>query len=92
MTTDLRLARKFRLTDHLSLELMAEAFNTFNRNNQRVDISDDGFGNSAADFVQQDSVVDARHYPAQYRLLNGFLTPTNAYSPRQIQFAIRLYY
>jgi outer membrane receptor protein involved in Fe transport len=91
-TTDFRFGRKFRLSNYLALELMAEAYNVFNRDNQRVDITDDGFGNSAANFAQYDSVIDARHYPAQYRTLNGFLVPTNAYAPRQLQFALRLYY
>lgn len=91
-TTDLRLSRRFKLSNYLAIELMAEAFNTFNRDNKRVDVTDDGFSNSAASFVQYDTVVNARHYPAQYRVLNGFLVPTNAYAPRQIQFAVRLYY
>ncbi len=92
MTTDVRFGRTFKLSEYLKLELMAEMFNAFNRDNKRLDISDDGFGGSAADFVQQDTVINARHYPAQYRTLNGFLVPTNSYAPRQIQFAIRLYY
>lgn len=91
-TTDLRLGRMFKLTKELKLELLAEAFNAFNRDNKRVDIGDDGFSNSAASFVQQDTVIDSKHYPAQYRFLNGFLVPTNAYAPRQIQFALRIYY
>jgi hypothetical protein len=76
----------------LKLELLAEAFNVFNRNNKRVDVTDDGFGNSAASFLPYDSVLNAKHYPAQYRVLNGFLAPTNTCAPRQIQFAMRLYY
>ena len=91
-TTDFRFGRTFKLSDHLRLELMAEAFNVFNRDNKRVDVTDDGFGNSAASFVPYDAVVNAKHYPAQYRVLNGFMVPTNAYAPRQIQFAMRLYY
>jgi hypothetical protein len=91
-TTDLRLSRRFKISNDIAIELMAEAFNSFNRDNKRVDITDDGFSNSAASFVQSDSVIDSKHYPAQYRLLNGFLVPTNSYAPRQLQFAIRLYY
>jgi len=91
-TTDFRLGRMFKLSNYLKLELMAEAFNAFNRDNKRVDIGDDGFSNSAATFVQQDTVLNAQHFPAQYRLLNGFMVPTSAYAPRQIQFAVRLYY
>ncbi|HET9695262.1 MAG TPA: hypothetical protein VFP40_00265, partial [Terriglobales bacterium] len=92
MTADLRVSRTFRLTEYLKLELMAEAFNVLNRDNKRVNSSDDGFDNSAATFVQQDAVVNATHFPAQYRLLNGFMRPTDSYAPRQLQFAIRLFY
>lgn len=92
MTADVRLARRFRWGGRLSLELMAEAFNAFNRDNKRLDITDDGFSNSAADFVNYDSVINSHHYPAQYRMLSGFLSPNNSYAPRQLQFAIRFYY
>lgn len=91
-TTDFHFGRTFNLSNHLKLELMAEAFNVFNRDNKRVDVTDDGFGNSAASFVPYDSVVNAKHYTAQYRVLNGFMVPTNTYAPRQMQFAMRLYY
>jgi hypothetical protein len=91
-TTDFRLSRRFKLSNQLAIELMAESFNVFNRDNKRVDMTDDGFGNSAASFVQSDTVINAKHYPAQYRTLNGFLVPTNAYAARRIQFALRFYY
>ena len=92
MTSDLRVTRVFHFGERTRLELMAEAFNVFNRENQRINTTDDGFDNSAASFVQQDSVVNSQHYPAQYRVLNGFLQPTDSYAPRQIQFALRFYY
>jgi hypothetical protein len=92
MTTDLRLSRTFRIHERVRLEWLCESFNLFNRDNQRLDITDDGFRNSAAQFVQQDSVVSSRHYPAQYRTMNGFMTPTSAFAPRQVQFALRLLY
>jgi hypothetical protein len=56
-TTDLRFGRTFKLSHEVKLEFMTEAFNAFNRDNKRVDVSDDGFSNSAASFVQQDTVV-----------------------------------
>jgi hypothetical protein len=88
----MRFGRTFKLAKSVRMELMAEGFNVFNRDNKRVEITDDGFGNSAANFVQQDTVINAKHYPAQYRLLNGFMVPTNAYAPRQVQLAVRFYY
>ncbi|MGH9580971.1 MAG: TonB-dependent receptor, partial [Terriglobales bacterium] len=48
MTVDLRLARRLPLRGRFKLEVLMEAFNTFNRANQRVDLSDDGFLSSAA--------------------------------------------
>jgi hypothetical protein len=92
MTTDVRVSRSFHLSKRLKLEAMAEAFNLFNRSNKRIDSSDDGFATSAGSFVQQDTVIASRHYPAQYRKLDGFLRPKSSYAPRQIQFALRLYF
>lgn len=89
-TTDLRLTRKLFITKRFRLELMGEAFNLFNRDNQRVEISDDGFLNSAGQFVYQEKIVGAAHYPAHYRTRYGFMTPTNAYAPRQVQLAAKL--
>ncbi len=89
-TVDLRLSRRLVLRKRLKLDLMVEAFNTFNRANKRVEISDDGFMNTAAHFVQRDSVVQGQTFPAQYRRQNSFLVPTDAYAPRQVQFAAKL--
>ncbi|HVZ61467.1 MAG TPA: TonB-dependent receptor [Terriglobales bacterium] len=89
-TTDLRLKRRFPLTGRLNLELLAESFNLFNQANKRLDITDDGFVNSAASFVSQQRTVSGIRYPAHYRRDNGFLVPTNAYAPRQVQFSARL--
>jgi len=72
--------------------LIAESFNLLNRDNQRLDITDNGFSTTAANFVQQSTTVNSRHYPAQYRVLNGFMVPTTSFAPRQIQFALRLLY
>ncbi|MGH8245473.1 MAG: TonB-dependent receptor domain-containing protein, partial [Gammaproteobacteria bacterium] len=89
-TVDLRLSRRILLRKKLKLDLMVEAFNTFNRANKRVEISDDGFLNTAARFVQVDRMVNGQVYPAQYRRQTDFLQPTDAYAPRQVQFAVRL--
>ncbi len=89
-TTDLRLTRKLKITKGLRLELQVESFNVFNRANQRVAISDDGYLNTAGQFVAIDKAVGAAHYPAHYRTNTGFMLPTSAYAPRQIQFAARM--
>lgn len=36
-TTDLRVARRLKIVKRLKLELLAESFNVFNRDNRRVD-------------------------------------------------------
>jgi len=89
-TTNLRLTRRFVLRDRYKLELLAESFNLLNRANRRVEISDDGFLNTAATFVQQDVTVGGKQYPASFRASRGFLSPTSAYAPRQVQFAVRM--
>lgn len=89
-TLDLRLSRTLGTIGRLKVEVLAESFNFLNRDNKRVSITDDGFQNLAATFVQEDTTVGGKKYPAQYRLSGGFLTPTSAYAPRQIQFAMKL--
>lgn len=89
-TTNLRITRAINPYGRIRVELVAESFNVLNRNNKRVDISDDGFGGTAASFVQRDVSVGGKRYPAQFRLSSGFITPTNAYAPRQIQVALKL--
>jgi len=69
---------------------MAESFNLFNLTNSRVQISDDGFYNSAGQFVAYTSRVGGKLYPGMYLINSKFLTPTNAYAPRPVQFAVRL--
>jgi hypothetical protein len=90
ITTDLRVARRFPLGDRFKLEVLVEAFNLMNRQNLRVDLSEDGFLNTAGQFVAIDKTVGFSHFPAHYRLSSGFLSPTNAYAPRQVQIALRL--
>ncbi len=89
-TTDLRLARQFYLGSRLKMELLVEAFNVFNRVNQRVTVTDDGFLNAAADFIPFDTTAGGSHYPGYYVKSSSFLQPTDAYAPRQVQFAMKL--
>ena len=90
MSTDLRLTRTIRCGDRIVWNLMAESFNLFNRLNPRDEISDDGFYNSAGEFVQYSTAVKGTVYPGMFLVNSNFLTPTNAYAPRQVQFAVRL--
>ena len=89
-TTDMRLSRLIKGTERWKVHVLVEAFNILNRDNQRVDVTDDGFLSSAADFVATDTLVSNHRYPAQFRLSGGFLRPNNAYAARQIQIALRV--
>lgn len=89
-TTDVRLSRGFPLGHRLKLELLAESFNLLNRENRRVSIGDDGFQNSAGQFVQLDKSIGINNFRSHYRKPTNFLRATNAYAPRQIQFAMKL--
>jgi hypothetical protein len=88
-TTDFRLTRNLHLGERLNVQLLAESFNTFNRTNAQVTISDDGYLNSAGQFVAYSTKVGMKVYPGQYLKSSNFLSPTNAYAPRQVQFSVR---
>ncbi len=92
LTTDMRITRDIKMGERVRLELIAESFNLFNRTNQRVDVSDDGFYNSAGQFVAYSTSVAGKQYAGQFQLNSQFLLPTNAYAPRQLQFSVRLNY
>ena len=91
-STDLRLTRNLKISGRAKLDLLAESFNVTNRSNKRVQISDDGFFNSAGQFVAYSTLIQAngKYYPGQYQINTTYLDPTNAYAPRQIQIALRL--
>lgn len=92
MTDDLRIARTFRVTKAMRLQLIAESFNLLNRDNQRLDINDAGFSTSAAMFVRTTRTINNTQHPAHFNLMNGFLKPTTSFAPRQVQFALRILY
>jgi hypothetical protein len=89
-TTDMRVTRIVKMSARLRLELVAESFNLTNRTNLRVNISDDGFYNSAGQFVAYSSKVAGKTYPGQFQINSKFLLPTSAYAPRQVQFSAKL--
>jgi len=89
-TTDLRIARTLKMSARVRLEILAESFNLTNRTNSRVNIADDGFYNSAGQFIAYSAKVKGKMYPGQFQLNSQFLLPTNAYAPRQVQFSLRL--
>ena len=86
---DLRLTRKIRVSECCRLELTAESFNLFNRDNRRYSLSDDGFMNSAGQFVGFDRKAGGRVYPAYYQQPTNFMKATSAYAPRLVQLGLR---
>jgi hypothetical protein len=53
-------------------------------------VTDDAFVHTAGQFVQLDKRIGSNYFPASYQKPTNFLQATNAYAPRQIQFALRL--
>ena len=88
-TIDVRLSKGFQLSERVRLTLLAESFNVTNRVNQRVDISDDGYLNSAGQFVAYSTKVGKSLYPGEFVKNSKFLIPTNSYAPRQVQFSLK---
>jgi hypothetical protein len=69
---------------------MAEAFNALNRDNRRVQITDDGFTSTATDFAQIDKTIGINHFPAYYRRPANLSAVTRAYAPDSIGVAFDL--
>jgi hypothetical protein len=89
-TADLRVTRRFRLSERCKLDFVAESFNLFNRDNQRVAITSNGLVASASTFVQSSVTDGITMYPGYYTLPGNFMKPNAAYAPRQIQLALKL--
>jgi hypothetical protein len=88
-TTDVRISKSFQLSERARLTLLAESFNVTNHVNQRVEITDDGFLNSAGQFVAYSTQVGKSLYPGEFVKNSRFLIPTNSYAPRQVQFSVK---
>jgi hypothetical protein len=88
-TTDMRVTRRLFVRDRMKLDLVVESFNLFNRDNLRVNLTDDSFQNTAGQFVYMDQKIGVNYYPAQYRVPANFTKATDAYAPRQIQLALK---
>jgi hypothetical protein len=87
---DLRMARKVSLGGRYHLELTAESFNLFNRDNMRLGLTDNGFYNSAGQFVKYTQQAGAAHYPAYFQQPTSFMRPAASFAPRQLQLSMRL--
>jgi hypothetical protein len=63
------------LSERVRLTLLAESFNVTNRVNQRVEITDDGFLNSAGQFVAYSTRVGKSLYAGEFLKNSSFLIP-----------------
>src|SRR5579872_304128 len=88
-TADLRVTRTIRFGDRYKLNLVAEAFNLTNRDNQRVAITSNGMVTTASTFVQSSVNANIAPYPGYYELPSNFMKPNAAYAPRQVQLAVK---
>jgi len=88
--TDFRVARRRPLGNRLKSEFVIETLNLFSRNNKRRMVRDQGFLNPAGQFLQGDKLLGINYFPGHYQRPANFLSATNAYAPRQIQFAFRI--
>jgi len=91
-TMDMRLGRKMDLGERCHLELTAESFNLFNRDNKSYDINDSGYYNLAGQFIKYTNypVSGGAPYPAYYQQPTSLMQPMRAFAPRQTQLSMRL--
>jgi hypothetical protein len=89
-SADLKMGRMMSLGEHYHLDLSAESFNLFNRDNQRLQITDNGFQGTAGQFVKYTQFVGNTFYPAYYQQPASLMKPASAFAPRQLQLSMRL--
>jgi len=87
---DLKLGRMMNLGERLNLELSGDSFNLFNRNNERLVVTDNGFQSTAGQFIKYAQYVGNTYYPAYYQQPTSLMKPTTSFAPRQMQFSVRL--
>jgi hypothetical protein len=87
---DLRVGRKINLGGRFHLELTAESFNLFNRDNKTYVTTDNGVQSTAGRFVKYTQYAGGGYYPAYYQQPTNFLRATSAFAPRQMQLSMRL--
>jgi hypothetical protein len=89
-TTDARLTRRLYLRERLKLDMVVESFNLLNRDNRRVQVTEDGLQSNVAHFTRIGNKLGINYYPGHYQIPRNPLQATNAYSPRQVQLALKL--
>jgi hypothetical protein len=87
---DLKMGRMMNLGARYHLELTGESFNLFNRNNERLVITDNGFQGAAGQFIMDTKYAGNTYYPAYYQQPTSLMKPTSSFAPRQMQLSMRL--
>ena len=86
---DLRLTRRLYIHDRLRLDLIAESFNLFNRDNGLAQITEDGLQSDTAYFIKISNRIGINYFPGHYQIPSNPLKISNSFPPRQVQFALR---
>ncbi len=67
-TTDSRLTRRLYVRDRVKLDLILESFNLLNRDNKRVQITEDGLQSNTAQFVKISNELGINYFPGHYQI------------------------
>jgi hypothetical protein len=89
-TTDLRMTRTLFSHKRMKLNFIAESFNLLNRDNQQVTVTDNGLQTDVVQFIQSSKKLGFIKFPAYYQVPTSLTRATNAFAPRELQFALRL--
>jgi hypothetical protein len=89
-TTDSRLTRRLYVHERIKLDLILESFNLLNRDNKRVQVTEDGLQSNTAYFIKIGTKLGINYFPGHYQVPRNPLQATNAYAPRQVQLALKL--
>jgi hypothetical protein len=88
----MRLTRRLYVHNRLKLDLIAESFNFFNRDNKQVQVTEDGLESNTAYFVKMSTQLGINYYPGHFQIPTNLMAITNSYAPRQVQLALKLSY
>jgi hypothetical protein len=89
-TTDMRITRRLYFGDHIKLDLIIESFNLLNRDNKRVQITEDGLQSNTAKFVKLSKQLGINYFPGHYQRPSNPFRATSSYAPRQLQMALKM--
>ena len=89
-SADMRVSKRLFVRKTLNLDFTVESFNLLNRLNRRFRLTDDGIISNAARFNFGTKYIGINYFPAYYQVPTNFMKGTNAYAPRQVQFAVKM--